>query len=270
MKEGVSFIVPVWREDTFESVCKPWIDEQVARYGAQLIEVRGTKSIFEALERGRRRSRRRFLVYVHDDVRLIAPDDFTPSLMQAFADFPQTGLFGPVGKVQAKRVPWWLNAGAYVGHWCRRGDRNQVVYQFATRHGQCPHYDVCGDLLEFCQNITGRWDRYAPAGFVDGFFLAEDRSRVNLSWDCENYPEQWHGYDMDRCCQVRKAGFDVMVGPWLFMHDNGGHAGYKGSDPTRIRGLDQANRRVNSVGDQLWLSDLDRCNDLVRIKWGLA
>jgi hypothetical protein len=245
-----------------------WLQQQVDEYGAELIEVRDQKSIFAAQEYGRQRAKHRYLMYVHDDVSLIDPPDLTLRIVTAFRKFTDLGLLGPTGKVQKKRVPWWLNRGAYVGHYCRRGNDNELIYQYTTSAGSCLFRSVVGDPME--DKSTPRWNKFAPAGLVDGFYLIEDRERLNVAWDTETYGDQWHGYDMDRCFQAHALGLKVMVPPWLFLHDNGGHAGYKGTNPKKIYGNDQANRRVNSVGDMLWLKDLDRVNVKIRAKWGIA
>lgn len=265
----ISYVVPVWREAVYTTVAQPWLADQVARFGAQLIEVRDSTSIFAAHEYGRQQASHRFIMYVHDDVRLLAPDDLSVQIQQAFEQFPALGLLGPVGKVERQRVPWWLNRGAYVGHWHRRGKREQLVYQYADQQGCAPFHDVKGDPVADWSRRSQRWDRFAEAGLVDGFYLIEDRERVNVPWDTATYGANWHGYDMDRCCQVQQLGFKVMVPPWLFLHDNAGHAGYKNTDPRLIHARDQAKRIVKSAGDRLWLADLDAVNQLVRRKWRL-
>lgn len=264
---SVSYVVPVWREEVFDRTSRPWIEYQVERFGAELIEVRGQRSIFEALEVGRQAARHRFIAYVHDDVKLCGPIDLTQRVALTFERFPKLGLMGPVGKIDRERCPWWLNKGPHVGHWCRRGDANQLVYQFA-KGAHAPARDVRGDPYRDLQR-RGGWDQFALAGLVDGFYLIEDSMRLGVPWDIETFGPQWHAYDIDRCMQAHQLGLEVMVSPWLFLHDNAGHAGYKDSDPTKINGVDQANRRINSEGDRLWLADLEPANQLLRSKWGL-
>lgn len=260
---SVSYVVPVWREDVYASVAKPWMQQQLDNFGGELIEVRQARSIFQALEVGRQTAKHRYIMYVHDDVRLLTPDNLTQRIGRAFRKYPRLGLLGPVGKVTSNRVPWWLNYGRYVGHWCRRGNQNQLVYQYADDQGNCPWRNAENEHDQV-------WNEFAEAGFVDGFYLIEDRERMSIPWDTETYGDQWHGYDVDRCCQARQLGLQVMVPPWLFLHDNAGHAGYKGTNPRRMFGRDQANRRINSKGDEVWLADLESTNTLVRQKWGLA
>ena len=261
---NVSYIVPVWRKETYKHTALPWLCEQVDRYGAELIEVYDQSSIFAAHEYGRKQAQHQYIFYVHDDVKLITPSDITPQIIEAFQKYPQLGLIGPTGKVKKDRVPWWTNLGDYVGHYCRRGNKNELVYQYAAANGACPFHAVTGDPIKAL-----KWNKFAQAGLVDGFYLAEDRERLNAPWDTETYGKQWHGYDADRCYQAHAMGLHVMVSPWLFLHDNGGHAGYKGTSEKKIYGKDQMNRRINSVGDMLWLKDLDRVNVKVREKWGL-
>lgn len=265
---GLSYVVPVWREDVYRRVAMPWILKQIKNHGGQLIEVRGAKSIFEAQEKGRKQALNRFIMYVHDDVALLSRINLFKEVEKAFTKYPKLGLIGPAGKVQKERVPWWLNRGNYVGHWCRRGERGQLVYQQANKQGGAPFRDVIGDPVT--DNRLPKWDRFAEAGLVDGFYLIEDSARLNQPWDTTTYGEQWHGYDVDRCYQAHAMGLTIMVPPWLFLHDNAGHAGYKGSDPTKMLSRDQQNRTLKSEGDRLWLADLDVVNDLVRKKWGLC
>ncbi len=265
---GISYVIPVWREDVYRRVALPWILKQIKRHGGQLIEVRGEKSIFDSLEKGRKQAKNRFIMYVHDDVALLSQIDLHARVEKAFNSVPGLGLIGPAGKVQKARVPWWLNRGNYVGHWCRRGDRGQLVYQQANNQGGAPFRDVIGDPCT--DNRPPTWNRFAEAGLVDGFYLIEDSTRLNQPWDTETYGEQWHGYDVDRCYQAHSMGLKIMVPPWLFLHDNAGHAGYKGTDPAARVSRDHENRLVKSEGDRLWLADLDVVNRLVRQKWGVS
>jgi hypothetical protein len=204
---------------------------------------------------------------------MLSPHNLTEQIVAAFAKFSNLGVLGPVGKIERAKVPWWINTGNYVGHWFRRGPHGQLVYQHGDDRGRAPYCDVTGgDPEKFWRQHRPRWDRFATAGLVDGFFLIENRSRMTLPWDMETYRGQWHGYDVDRCFQAHSLGLDVMVSPWLFLHDNAGHAGYKGTDRTILHGkvVDQANRQIKSNGDALWLADLDRVNGMVRRKWGCA
>ena len=268
---SVSFVVPVWRQEVYEKVSRPWLLQQVERYGAELIESRGASGIFEAYETGRQQAKHDLVMYVHDDVRLLGPNDLTGQIAAAFARFPKLGVLGPVGKVQRAQVPWWINTGVYVGHWFRRGPRGQLVYQMGDNRGRAPFCDVQGDPVAFWKRRRPRWDRFATAGLVDGFFLIESKSRMKLPWDAATYGPQWHGYDVDRCFQAHSLGLDVMVSPWLFLHDNAGHSGYKGTDRTALSNTrDSANRQIKSSGDAAWLADLDMVNKLVRRKWGCA
>jgi hypothetical protein len=268
---SVSYVVPVWREEVYQKTAKPWIEAQVAQFGAELIEVRGKSSIFDAMEYGRQNARHDHIMYVHDDVRLLSPVDFSERIVEAFARFPKLGILGPVGKIAKDIVPWWMNPGRYVGHWHRRGRHGQIVYQFADDKGRAPYRDVAGgDPVADWKRRRPRWDRFCAAGLVDGFYLIEHRKRMATPWDTTTYGKQWHGYDVDRCFEAHRLGLDVMVSPWLFLHDNAGHAGYKLSSPAIRNGTDRQGRETHSRGDAMWLADLDVVNRLVRRKWGLV
>ena len=267
---SMSYVVPVWRENTYRRVARPWIRHQVKHYGGELIEVRGAKSIFEAQEQGRQQAKNRYIFYCHDDVKLVTPINLLTHVAKAFDDNKTVALIGPAGKIEKLVVPWWVNRGLYVGHWCRRGRNHQLVYQQANNRGGVPFSNVIGDPFSHWCKTRPRWDRFAKAGLVDGFYLIEDSKRFSTPWDTETYRDQWHCYDVDRCFQVHEAGLEIIVPPWLFLHDNAGHAGYKGTNPATMHGADQANRRINSAGDKLWLADLDATNKLVREKWSIG
>lgn len=253
----ISIVVPVWRENVYRTVSFPWICEQVDLYNAELIEVSG-ESIFEAHECGRRRALHDIIVYVHDDVRLIEPHDFAVQVVKAFQENPKLGLIGPVGRGdKPKWVPWWINPGHFAGHYMNRKN-GSPVYRYA-RSGK----------MELKPSEFRGWNRWRNVALVDGFFLIEHRQRMNVPWDTQTFKGHWHGYDADRCLQARKLGFDVAVPPWLFMHDNAGHAGYKGTGTKRKPGLDGKRRKVNSEGDVLWLAHFAECNRLLAKKWGL-
>lgn len=232
----ISIVVPVWRDEVYQRVCKPWASDMVKHYGAQLIEVRGHPSIFESLEVGRQRAEHEIVVYVHDDTRLVEPDDFPEQVIQAFEDHPNAGLIGCYGRQKSfRRLPWWDMTGAWVGHYMNRRE-GVPVYRYARR----------GRLL-LADGSHREWSGFAPAAFVDGFCLID---KLGVPWDTETFGEHWHGYDVDRCMQAHGMRKDVLVGPWLFMHDNAGHAQYEG-------------------GDEQWLADLEVVNDMLRDKWGI-
>lgn len=265
---SVSFIVPVWREEVYALTCRPWLKQQVEWFGAELIEVRDSYSIFEALEKGRQLAKHRYLFYVHDDVRLVKPWDLTQQIVAAFTSLTNMGLIGPVGKIKRERVPWWSNSGPVVGHYCERSKHGHIQYKYARANGSMACLDFSEELVD--GNVKGTWNKFAKAGLVDGFFLAEDRERLNVAWDLETFGENWHAYDMDRCFQTHQRGLEVRVPSWLFLHDCAGHTGYKGTDPQKITVRGSKSNIIKSVGDRLWLSDLDHANKALIEKWGLT
>lgn len=229
-------MVPVWRQDVYERVALPWISDLVKRFGVQHIEVSGHASIFESLEAGRQQAEHEIVVYVHDDTRLIEPPDFPDQVVQAFRDHPNAGLIGCYGRQDGKReLPWWDCPTPWVGHYMNRR-KGARVYRYARR----------GRML-LAAGAHREWKGFAPAAFVDGFCLID---KLDTPWDTQTFGEHWHGYDVDRCLQARSMNKDVLVGPWLFMHDNAGHEQYDG-------------------GDQQWLADLAHVNELLRKKWEL-
>lgn len=233
----ISIVVPVWRKEVYAD-CRGWIDYQVKEYGAQLIEVGGYDSIFEALEAGRKQAKFDVILYVHDDVKLISPMDLAPQAVKAFDDMPDLGLIAPVGRGDSPvNVPWWDNTGEKKGHFVesRTGQPVYVYYKDGTAH-----------RVNLPDNPNG-WNKWAKVALADGFFLMENRQRVDIEWDCETFNGAWHGYDADRCLQTRDLGFDIMVSPWLFFHDEGGHDQFEG-------------------GHAKWWSQLNSVNELLKRK----
>lgn len=255
----ITIVCPVWRRSVYEKVARPWIVDQAVNHGAQVIDVGGYESIFEAYQAGRKRAAFDVIVYVHDDVRLIEPFDLAPALVAAFKERKRLGLIGPCGRgVKPVRVPWWRNDGEFVGH-----------YQ-SIRNGRLFYrYGSCGKMKDAASLPNDRWNKWAKVALVDGFFLAEHKRRLNLDWDTETFKGQWHGYDADRCMQAHSLGLDVMVSPWLFAHENGGHAGYKGTDPADDERTDDKGRIARNKGDALWLQDLDDVNSDLGRKWNI-
>lgn len=250
---SISIVVPVWRRDVYERVALPWIQYEVDQ-GAELVEVAGD-SILEAYESGRQKASHDVILYVHDDARLIWPTSITHDAVQAFENVPDLGLIGPYGRgIEPSVLPWWHDEGPWVGHYLQ--DR----YRYAQNGRMRVTRFFRGQSL---------WNRWCTAAFVDGFCLIEHRGRLNVPWDTESFPGQWHGYDVDRCMQAHELRLQVVVSPWLWQHDNGGHAGYKGTDPKPNPTTDEKGRMAQTEGDALWLSDLDRVNDQLRQKWGL-
>jgi hypothetical protein len=266
---SLTYVVPVWREEVYGRVTLPWLLHQIEFYGGQLVEVRDAPSIFEAMEEGRLKAKHRFIMYVHDDVRLLTRFNLARHVLSLFERLPRLGLVGPIGKIEGKHVPWWHNKGGVVGHYCRRTRSGALAYEYGNVSGRPSSAVVEGDPHTWWQGIRPRWDRFKQAGMVDGFYLIEDSSRMKQPWDVASYGENWHGYDADRCLQTYALGLTVAVTPWLFLHDNGGHAGYKGSDPVQLNGAEYRGRRIHSEGDALWLADLDKVNKLIRRKWNL-
>lgn len=242
----ISIVISVWRQDVYRRIALPWISAQVEQFGAELIEIRGRDSIFASLEAGRQKATHDVVMYVHDDARLVEPMDFAPQAVEAFEERPNLGLIGPYGKGnEPKAVPWWDSPGPWFGHYMNRRN-GKPVYRYARANGK-----MRMSHLQF-----GGWDKWQRVAVVDGFCLIEHRGRMTVPWDTETFPGHWHGYDVDRCMQAHKLGLDVMVSPWLFMHDNAGHEGYRG---TESRG----------EGDALWIQDLGEVNGLLHKKWGL-
>ena len=250
---SISIVVPVWRREVYERVALPWIEFEVEQ-GAELLEVSGD-SIFEAYEHGRQTATNDVIVYIHDDARLMVPICIAHDAPVVFDNHPGLGLIGPYGRgIKPSVLPWWDHDGPWVGHYL------QNVYRYAQ-----------GGRMRLERFYKGqrRWNQWCRTAFVDGFCLIEHRGRMNVPWDAETFPGQWHGYDVDRCMQAHQLGLDVVVSPWLWWHDNGGHAGYKGTDPAPNPRKDDQGRHAETDGDALWLADFDQVTETLREKWNL-
>jgi hypothetical protein len=212
-------------DERFRKYLGPSLEVQRERYGVEVIEVAHPDSIFAAYEEGRQRARHDVIAYVHDDVDLIDPET-SAKILQVFEDRPRAGLLGVVGSAGKDHIPWWHNRGARVG-------------QFVDCPGGRPYLRRAkGRSFEATElhgeDLWAAWKALpdapplaptAPAGLLDGLFLAEHRRRLDVPWDFETYGG-WHAYDVDRCMQAHAMGLEVLVAPILVVHFD------KGFDPS--------------------------------------
>ena len=219
----ISYIVALYRSDVYEIMAGPCLRQQELMYDAQVILVEGAESIYAAYEEGRQRAEHYTHVYVHDDAAILELDA-TPKILQEFRN-RQAQLMGVVG-ARGEKLPWWTNEHLMGGWAGIRRDKRLWWNYGASGATLAEQYNGTQRPIENRQT-RAKYDDLS-VDWLDGIFLAE---QTDLPWP-EREAGLWHGYDAERCLQVRKAGgsvklCDVAVAHWNQRHGKGhmeGHA----------------------------------------------
>lgn len=221
----LSYVVCKGSDSRFDKLAYPPLHDQCIRYGAELIIVEDSASIFRAYEQGRTAAKHDIIVYLHDDA-VILDSDTTPRIVEAFANDPRLGLVGVLGSAETDTLPWWTNITSF-GHcfypkysrFKRHLKDSHSVYVYSTRSG-----NLWGKTLPVSMPIRetwealpkgSKWKQTASAGLVDGVLMAERRN--DIPWDTTAYTG-WHAYDADRSLQVAAAGYTIAVCDLLVRH----------------------------------------------------
>lgn len=212
----ISYIVALYRPDVYEVMAAPNLRRQEAIYGAEIVLVEGAESIYAAYEEGRQRAKHGTKVYVHDDVAIL-DFDATPKILQEFRT-RHAALMGVIG-ARGDKLPWWTN-DTLMGGW---GDvrRDKRVYWSSGSSGRTLSEPFSGQRPIDNRWLGAEWDS-GELDTLDGIFLAE---QFNVPWP-EREAGLWHGYDAERCQQVKAAGksikiTDIAVVHWVQKHKRG-------------------------------------------------
>ncbi|HZU59821.1 MAG TPA: glycosyltransferase [Solirubrobacteraceae bacterium] len=139
------------------------------------------------------------LVLVHQDAEIV-DEQFCATIRQALSD-PNVGLVGCVGAIGVRSIAWW--------------EASVTCASFVNRYEEYGG----GDLESFSWSWSDA-PAYARTGEVetlDGFVL------VLSPWVVQNirFDEsigRFHGYDLDFCLQVRRAGYRVLTADFRAIH----------------------------------------------------
>lgn len=204
----VSYVVCLYHERAYGYMAEPSMRRQQFLYGAEVIIESDPLSLYAAYERGRQRATFPTVVYLHDDVALM-DFDASPRII-AEMNRAECGLMGVVGARQGARgavkLPWWHDDNDLIGGWCGLRDDGNLYWNYG-KHGRTP-----------CEPYTGRQrPEVGEVDQLDGIILCD---RSGLPWPIR---EGWHGYDAERCYQVKASRHTVAVGDLLVCHQNHPH-----------------------------------------------
>lgn len=173
--------------ERYRRVARPFLERVAAagdRVAASAGDGRGICAVYNDFIAQARREAHSALVLVHDDVE-IHDEDFRGKVLEALAD-PSVGVVGPIGGRRIPSLSWWHGEG--VGG----------VYE--TR-GPIFHPERAG-----------------PVDALDGLLLAlGPRVFDTMTFDAESFP-RFHGYDVDLCLRVGRAGLRCEVIPLQVLH----------------------------------------------------
>lgn len=135
------------------------------------------------------------VILLHDDTYII-DQNFRAKIVSSFRNNLSLGVIGVVGASRISSLSWWESSMKVGQVYESRGFIN-----FGSRRG---YVDV-----------------------VDGLLMAVSRRAfTQISFDEKSFPG-FHGYDIDYCLQVRKAGLLCMVIPMEILHNTKGGVGNK-------------------------------------------
>jgi hypothetical protein len=198
----IAFGTSITKPDVFRRCAEPGI-RRAAEVDSEVYELAAVGSIFRSynalLDRAAERTDLEALVLPHQDTEIVDAD-LCGKVRAALRD-PGVGVVGCAGAIGVRSIAWW--------------EASVTLASFINRYEE----NGGGDLLSF----SWAWDEappYAQTGEVetlDGFLLVLSPWAVrNVRFD-ESLGD-FHGYDLDFCCQVREAGGKVVTADFRAIH----------------------------------------------------
>lgn len=198
----IAFAAAITKPDVFRRCAAPGI-RRAAEPDSAVFELAAVGSIFRSynalLDLAAERGDLEALVLAHQDTEIVDAD-LCAKVREALRD-PEVGVVGCAGAIGVRSIAWW--------------EASVTLASFINRYEE----EGGGDLLSF----SWAWDDappYAQTGEVetlDGFLLVLSPWAVrNVRFD-ESLGE-FHGYDLDFCCQVRAAGRKVVTADFRAIH----------------------------------------------------
>lgn len=194
-----SIVVCSIDQSRFRAVQNNYI-ELFSRATIEIIHISDARSLCEGYNRGFKKARGEYVIFSHDDIRIITPD-FEERLNQHLECFDVVGVAGTTHVIGGA---WFL-----AGH--------PHDYQFVTSPE--PGTD------DFVMVVRGGGRMIVPdIQALDGLFFACRRSVVaTVGFDEETF-DGFHGYDIDFTYRAYLAGFKLAVCRDLFIiHYSHGH-----------------------------------------------
>lgn len=213
----ISYVVALHRPDIYEIMAGPNLRRQELMYGAEVVLVEGAESIYAAYEEGRQRAKHRTIVYVHDDIAIL-DFDATPRIMYEFKK-KKAHLMGVVG-ARGEKLPWWTN-DKLLGGWSDVRRDKQLYWTWGGSGTTLNERHTGAQRPVEPRWLGEEWDN-GEVDTLDGIFMAE---QFDVAWP-KREAGLWHGYDAERCLQVKEHGgtikiIDIAVVHWVQKHKRG-------------------------------------------------
>jgi hypothetical protein len=200
----IAFGSPITAPETYERFAKPGI-EAVAEPDSRVFAFRAMSSIFRSynliLEKAAPLEDLEALVLVHQDAEIVDPD-FCAKVRRVFSD-PDVGVAGCIGAIGVRSIAWWEGSVTWAS----------FIHRYSELGG--------GDLPGFAWDPGQRlpYARVGEVDMVDGFLMVLSPWVVrNVRFDESLGP--LHGYDLDFCLQVRRAGRKVVTAELRAIHNH--------------------------------------------------
>jgi hypothetical protein len=200
----IAFGSPITAPEVYERCAKPGID-RVAEPHSRVFAFRAMSSIFRSynviLEQAAPLEDLEALVLLHQDTEIVDPD-FCAKVREILRD-PDVAVAGCIGAIGVRSIAWWEGSVTWAS----------FVHRYSEHGG--------GDLPGFSWDVENRlpYARLGEVDVVDGFLM------VLSPWAVRNvrFDESLgalHGYDLDYCLQVRKAGRKVVTADLRAVHNH--------------------------------------------------
>jgi hypothetical protein len=231
----IAFGSPVTAPEIYERCAKPGID-RVAEPDSRVFAFRAMSSIFRSynviLEQAAPLEDLEALVLLHQDAEIVDPD-FCAKVRAIFSD-PDVAVAGCIGAIGVRSIAWWEGSVTWAS----------FIHRYAEYGG--------GDLPGFAWDVENRlpYARLGEVDVVDGFLM------VLSPWAVRNvrFDESLgalHGYDLDFCLQVRKAGRKVVTAELRAVHNHSLEliSDADGWVDAHVRIADKWEREMPGIGD---------------------
>jgi hypothetical protein len=201
----IAFATSITSPETYERCAEPGI-RLAAEPDSEVLAYQAAGSIFRSynliLDMASELDDLEALVLVHQDAEIDDPG-FCRKLRTAIED-TDVGVVGCVGAIGVRNIAWWEGSVTWAS--------------FVHRYGELGG----GEIEAFSWNGAEAMPAYARTGeveTVDGFVLALSPWVVrNVRFD--ESLGRLHGYDLDFCLQVRRAGKKVVTTDFQVIHEH--------------------------------------------------
>lgn len=160
---------------------------------AELLAVRGAKSMTAGYQAAMEASEAKYKIYLHQDV-FVVNSRALKDVLKVFSRQPDIGIIGLLGasNLEHSNPVWWESS-------------TRCGKAYFKREPETIHLDNFGDFNKEFQQVTA----------LDGIFLA---TQYDVPWRSDLF-NGWHFYDISQTREFIKHGYQAVVvrqeEPWL-------------------------------------------------------